>query len=435
MALINRDNDAHGMVFSTGQLEHCWDDRLEAAVLGRIEERGLKPQALGELLSLLLRHGSARGRTRAEQFVQRGATHAEDVEAGVAAARALAVWSVDGAWVLLWPLVRQHEEFGKRLVAELAHGLDARSRNLLTRLSDAQLAELFLWLDQQFPRIQDRDHNDAAAHFVTPRDSVGQWRDSILRYLEGKGTLDACDALQRIATARPEVEWLKAMVARARANTLPKTWTPPRPGEIIRLGGSHDARLVRSDQELMDLVVTSLENMETELQGGGQIQFLWDKGASKGKSRPKDEAALADWTKTHLERALRQRGVLLNREVQVRRGEVTDIHIDAVVQGSRIGQFEALHLVIEAKGCWNKDLLTAMDTQLVKRYLQAAGHRSGIYLVGWFLCEEWDDGDYRKAQTPKMTLAKARETFADQANQLSTGDVRIRGVVLDCSYR
>ena len=52
-------------------------------------------------------------------------------------------------------------------------------------------------------------------------------------------------------------------------------------------------------------------------------QFLWE--GSKDAPRPKNEPSLCDFIKWQLEEDLRGRGIIINREVQIHRGEQTDI--------------------------------------------------------------------------------------------------------------
>jgi hypothetical protein len=82
-----------------------------------------------------------------------------------------------------------------------------------------------------------------------------------------------------------------------------------------------------------------------------------------------------DNVKQHLEDDLRTQGVILNREVVIRRnrgatqGERTDIHIDAVVPGTSGEKLDVVSSIVEVKGCWHDKLWTAMKSQLVDRYL------------------------------------------------------------------
>ena len=73
-----------------------------------------------------------------------------------------------------------------------------------------------------------------------------------------------------------------------------------------------------------------------------------------------------------------------------RRGEETDIYVDALVRG-QAEQFDKVSVVIEMKGCWHRELRDAIETQLVNRYLKDSARRRGLSLVGWFSSPKWSD--------------------------------------------
>ena len=76
-----------------------------------------------------------------------------------------------------------------------------------------------------------------------------------------------------------------------------------------------------------------------------------------------------------------------------------------------------------------------MKTQLVQRYLKDNQCQHGIYLVGWYVCEQWDGEDHRRVATPKWTQREAAEHFDQQANELSALGPSVRAVVLNTALR
>ncbi len=109
--------------------------------------------------------------------------------------------------------------------------------------------------------------------------------------------------------------------------------------------------------------------------------------------------------KRFLDRDLKSRGIIVNREVELRRGyggnsgERTDIHVDAVFKQPSGQVYDSITVIIEVKGCWHSDLKTAIKSQLAERYLADNSCSSGLYLVGWFDCQQWDDNDSRRKNT------------------------------------
>jgi hypothetical protein len=111
----------------------------------------------------------------------------------------------------------------------------------------------------------------------------------------------------------------------------------------------------------------------------------------------------------------------------------TDIHIDAIVKGRDGKAYDAITVIIEVKGCWNKELQHAMQTQLVERYLKENHCQHGLYLVGWFLCDRWDESDYKKADTPKLNMDEMQKQLDAQAVELTQQNRRVKALVIDTS--
>jgi hypothetical protein len=181
--------------------------------------------------------------------------------------------------------------------------------------------------------------------------------------------------------------------------------------------------------------------LESKLQGETPAAIdLWDE-ISKNVYRPRSETRLSDYLKRHFQTDIKDRGIIVNREVEIRRGEGsgqgerTDIHIDALTPLSGKGPLESVTAIIEVKGCWNKDLEYSMERQLLNRYMTDSNCDHGLYVVGWFTCDHWDSSDPRLKRRPKMTIEEARERFSAQAAGLSQAGKRIEAFVLNVSLR
>lgn len=79
----------------------------------------------------------------------------------------------------------------------------------------------------------------------------------------------------------------------------------------------------------------------------------------------------------------RRAQLVVNREIQPRRGRKTDVYLDAVPREDPNNPARRLMVVVEVKGSWHRNLWQAMDTQLVNEYLLPDGLGHGIYVVGW----------------------------------------------------
>ena len=102
----------------------------------------------------------------------------------------------------------------RAVVQWVAHGSEAYTATIGSRLREEQLADLYIWLTREFPH--DEDPQFDKAHSVGPRENIGHWRDSILRYLENVGTYEAVEAIARIQEEIPDLDWLKWSLSKAR---------------------------------------------------------------------------------------------------------------------------------------------------------------------------------------------------------------------------
>jgi hypothetical protein len=255
-----------------------------------------------------------------------------------------------------------------------------------------------------------------------------------------KGTAEACKQVERVATALPQYKWIKQYtLLEVRRIALQKTWQPLDVANMFKLVENHDLRLINSPDELMDIVLDSLRRLEAKLQKGEHPQaiHLWNEKKEQKKPvifRPKDENRLSDYVKVHLEEDLKARGIIVGREVEIKRGNKTDIHVN-VYGCDHLGRpkGDAMKVTIEVKGCWHPDLDTDMESQLVGQYLSPDVCRNGVYLVGWFLCGKWNDPtDGRLKKTQKLTIQQARQKFEKQAEEVSKkSELRVESVVLD----
>jgi len=425
----------------------CWDEDLRKALCEKLVEGQAywKPATFDHVVTLLLAHEHGPTRNLLIRLVQAVADEANtNSEHARIAAAGLIKHSPDAAWSTIWPAVEANPDFGRDLLMTVAHGLHHNAGEVATKLTELQLAGLFIWLAREFPYSQDPDRG--AAYFAGPDDSVRDFRNALVGFLENKGTPSAVTALERASNALPDLDWLRSTVIEARKNTLRKTWSPLAPQELLELAANPSSSLVRNADELQTLVLDALAVLEERLQGETPQAFaLWDQiGRTRGqeKFRPKDENHLSDWIKSNLETELQSWGVIVAREVEIRRGEGsgtgerTDIHVTAVVPGLDTGSTDTVRVIIEVKGCWNPELQTAMQAQLVDRYLKDNQCQHGIYLVGWYLCDQWDDSHRQKIETLKLhwSIDDANAFFTTRADGMPT-DVMVKAKVIDTRLR
>lgn len=443
--IMERSKRRHAAFDVITALEDCLDSALASRVLEFLKRERCGPEQFRALLGWLLRHAAEGARDFAESLLEPPRFSADNwPRLCCETAVALIVWTDDGGWNVTWPLIESHPDAGRRVLQRIAHDFDRRSLDVAKKLTEEQLVQLMSWLLAHCPPADDPQHE--GAHFVGSEDSIRQWRDALLRHLEGRGTVAACTAVRNLHDLHPECPWLHNVYLEAQRARRRESWVPPSPREFLELVRNASHRFISSTAQLLDVIVESLGRYGEELHGTTpSVANLWDR-LPGDKWRPKHENHLSDNIKRHLDRDLRERGVVANREVEIRRrttkdgtaGQETDIYVNAVSRAGGSDPADVLTVIIEVKGCWHREVRTAMKTQLVDRYLHENQCQHGLYVVGWFLCNAWDESDYRKKDTPWLSLDDARQELETQARVLCgvlspSGDVRV--LLTDCTLR
>jgi hypothetical protein len=431
IVLIDVQSRDHGDLFITRKMEECWDGRLCSALAVKLTDQSLKPKCVAQLLSDLIGRDIPEARLFAEGLLSSPIASSGDLrEKSVAAARVLLTKAKDAGWSVIWPIFQQDPAFGKEVVSAID---PYRGKNpTWCSLKEDHLADLFIWLARQFPHST--DPSLGGAHWVGPNERARGLRDGVLNVLKLKGTFDACEALRRVRHELPQLDWLKWVQADAELQARRESWISPQPAHILSILRDPEKRLVQSGEHLLQVVIESLKRLEAKLHGETpSVQFLWIPTGQE-KSKPRDEPALSDFLKLHLEEDLKTKGIIVNREVQIHRKEKTDIHVDTFSRRFDNQLIDCVSVIIEVKGSWHRELDNAMRAQLKEQYLENNHCQHGLYLVGWFNCDQWDEQDYRKAETPRLTFEEAKEKFSAQAESLSLDGVHIEAFILDTSF-
>jgi hypothetical protein len=432
---IKKENRKGGWI-ELSRLNCIWDERLEAVLMRSLKSKNLEPNLFRSILGFLLQHHSQLAQDYIIRKVKSYKTnHKANQKENIAAAiQLLLAHGDEPKWDVIWGVLKEDSELVDDVIGGLAYHHE--SQKVFSFLSFDQLAELYLFLVKHYPLEDDPKHEIGEGYTVTVRDKIGDWRESILNFMENSGVPEACIALRGLSTELPKYEHLQYKLFRAEFNMRQKTWTPLNETELLDLFLRSDAILIESEQHLLDAVIQSLKKLDLLIQGETPMAIsLWNEWNENHKNlyRPKDENRLSDYVKTHLEKELKQRAVIVNREVEIRRGEKTDIRVDAIKKTINNNVYDTVTVIIEVKGCWHRELASAMETQLRDRYLKNNRCRVGLYLIGWFNCDKWDQTDNRYKDSPKYGLSEAKVQFENQAANLCTEDILLRSYVLNLS--
>jgi hypothetical protein len=386
----------------------------------------------------LISRGSNSARVFAEGLIKLPLRTGRAVDRALAAARVLIKSAPEHYWPLLWARAKRSVPFAQGLIEQLA-GWVRPDVSLIGRLKEEDLGQVYLWLLKQFPTLRPRGPVGAGP--------LGMVHYSIPGHLAARGTPNGVATLTKIIERVGRTPELDHYLAQAHERLLYATWTPTGADSLIKMLVDRRKRHVGTPEQLAAVVIESLKEIQVELQGTPPTaSLLWDhwldRGATpepmKRKAKPlaqraKDEETLSDFIAVALRTRIQQRNIIVNREVQIRRGQETDIHIEALSSISTSNEVRVARVIVEVKGCWNQQLKTDIQNQLVERYPKRTPDSAGIYLVGWFRCQNWREppGSRRFRQTPAWSIEKARSFFEARAAELTQSGQLVQAIVLD----
>jgi hypothetical protein len=347
----------------------------------------------------------------------------------------LVVGLVSGAeqiWPMSEALLSADEDLSHIVLSKVTSSFDVGEREILKQFPEQVLAGLYILLHRFFPRESDPPRDNGGfdpARFI---------RGQIPGILATRATEEACQELRRLADTFPsERTSLSWTLQDAVTNVRRSAWQKPSPDELNTLITIPETRLINNDDDLLELIVESLERLQMKLtkQSIPAAEELWlwtGAGQNRSNFQPKDEESLSDYVARWLVEDIGpSAGVVVNREVQPRRGAKTDIIVDALSQRAD-ATFNRLTVVIEVKGCWHDAVRTGMRTQLVDGYLRPHGWRCGVYLVGWFICPQWTAAKNKLQSGNLKDAINELEVLATDFHGVHS-DIHVTPVLMDCT--
>lgn len=435
----------HDRVYLPEILDHIQDEALCDQLFRLLSRRRLGLGAQSSLLNLLLKWRYGPAVDLARRWLSLTDT---DVRAKRAqtAARALTLHGAGQHWEDIWAYLENAPRSPQdRYLSVLTSVRDS----IGDQLHPEQVTRLYERLCVLFPPEDDPVRISGVAYDVTPRDQIVQLRDTLLNSLSTKGSLPSVRALEDLLDRHPGATTVQAQLRLARESFRKNYWLPIRPAALLELANEPVRRYVRSTGDLLEVIVESLERLNTRLQGETPLApLLWNEVQAEHRRRdsviwtPRSEERLSDLVRWHLENDLTVRGLILNREVQIRpgeggaEGERTDIQVDVMIPDTQTTE-RRVGVIIEVKGQWNRDLFTAMKDQLVDRYLAQNPGRAGLYLVGFYRCAQWHAGDgrFNKHRRRTRSARQLGEILKVQASELSKVDRPVATFVVEAGLR
>ncbi|MCC6678242.1 MAG: hypothetical protein IT436_13965 [Phycisphaerales bacterium] len=407
--------------------------RVHLLELAKTSLRATK--VFAELLPWLVRRHTPGAKEFAESLLADVPQTEAAKTAALAAATALLYVQDDTGWPLILKSIQSDSAWGDELIKAIAPGRGDRrpASKLPDRVGVASIGVLAELLMERFDPASDPVHD--GVYSPTGNDNAREWRDALISYLIAAGTDEAVAALRRMRDRWRDREWLGPAVREAEKQRRRAAWQGVSPQAILALRNDAQRRVVRSGDELLNVLAESLRRWERRMRELDLIRLLWNE-VSKGVWRPKDEETCRDAMFDHLRSDLQDRRIVLGREIQLSRrtsrfgaaGTRVDIGVEAIgVGGDRIRAF------IEVKGSWNPEVKTGLSEQLANRYLIEHRAAHGLYVVSWCDDTAWDRKDRRRKSGPWASREEADRELREMALQVSKArGVTIVACMLNC---
>ena len=437
--IIIKENDNGKTITLARKLELIWDSQITECLFNIIQTSSLLDSNFNVLLKSLFSHNHINTINYANQFthVDLDTLSAEQKERFAVAASLLLVYFPSVSWDHIFPALDSNEEIGLKTIIHIEK-LHLEDPSILRSLSESQLKDLYTWLLERFP--YDSDTHIEEGHFLDNKEMLEHFRNTLLEQLKYRGTNEACFEIRQLVEKYPQYEFLKYTLLAAEKTTRSLTYMWPTVEQLLKMIKDANSRFVRNGEDLLDIIAESLSRLEREFHDvTPSVRDVWDKIESDSY-KPVDESDLSDRIKRHLSNDLIDGGIVLGREVEIRpsvgsgTGQKVDIHIDAIGQKKQNQSIDIISAIVEVKGCWHDELFSAMESQLVNKYLKESSCAFGLYLVGWFNCPQWDKAQDLNRYTAAFKIhdiQELKDKLNEQATALSNEDQKIRAFVLD----
>ncbi len=440
---IAKNEDQNENFFLPSRMDNLWDAELVESFMEEITaDRFSINMETTIIRSICNFHFEYMHPLLTAWFANYESKHERSHSRAILAAQLLFAHTDNGSWNSIWPVVKNNKPFGREVIEKISLtsswiGREA-ARVIGTKLTEEAIADLYLWMMQEFtePEYQQRKGE------ITQEQRIAETRDSLPSVIAILGTRDGINQLRRLQDMVDQE--LDYAIQQATLNYLKNTWNPPTINEFKQLVQLKNSRFIQSESQLLEVLLELLPQLDLELQGKANATSsaidLWNEYRKTDENgnrstywTPKDENRLSDYIERYLKRVLEGTNIFVGRENQVERGQFTDIHIEThpLQANDQFGQ--PLKVIIEVKGCWHRELKTAMEDQLKNRYLQENGLYYGIYLVGWFMCDKWSRDDDESRWNASSRVNDLETDLKEQAKRLSVDGYSICPLIINAS--
>ncbi len=304
--------------------------------------------------------------------------------------------------------------------------------SVFSKASLETLTQLYIWLHSNFPSEKEPRHEGA----YTPNtdDMIYEFIRGVFSLITDYESENVESALAKLYQTFPGDKWLNDCILRARRKDLFHIAPFFSFEQILKLISDRKSRVINSAHDLLAIVCEALKAYQIFLTGTKtpRVEDLWN-NFKDTQITPKHEEDFSDHVKSYLDILFKKEKIIVNREVELNRGRNgeagarTDIWIDSFTYITK----QKISLCIEVKGSWNPSAKSAMNDQLIAKYMDNDGADAGILLIGWFQsvkCHQTGNIWHDDRNLAKLEIEK-QEQEANKNKRL------VRGIVIDCDYK
>lgn len=351
-------------------MNHPWRDDLDSAAIGALRTFALDEHAPGyerDTAIVALRDREPARALTVARVLQ--ATETDPPE------EATATWATLAPEECATEILKEGTLANVTAITQL--NIDGLSEPTLTAFADLLLAR------PAPPTPTTTKTRRGEFHPNTTESQLQRTEQHVLDVMAARGMVaDLTRLADGPAAGRPVKPYIRHILRRARQQEANKHWEPITPVALNRILANGDARLIRNNDGLMTVLLEQLDLIQHDVHERMLYRSVWDGEPDGADAKPKIEDDISDWLAHELRLRLSPH-VVVDRELQVSRPKHAGIgtRIDITVTSPAGG--ELARIAIEAKRIEHNELLTALDDQLVDRYMKPTGLTHGIYLVYW----------------------------------------------------
>jgi hypothetical protein len=262
--LIEGQNERFGAIFCLGRIAPTCDQATVRLLQSKLQDDALKPEAFRAILSFLIKRGDSAALKIAINQVKAVTRDSNyDLRRALIAACQLLLNDPAGAWEMVWSAAHRNPDFARGFFVGLEQDYHGGTGELLLKLSERQLADIYIWLAQHGPLERDDDT------WASPGKRVSILKPSVISLLSGRHTPAACWEIRRIMEAVSE-EALEWHFKSAEELMRQHTWEPLSPSELIALASVKSAGAEPQPEKPTPLAPnTALQIMRTAMERHG----------------------------------------------------------------------------------------------------------------------------------------------------------------------